>query len=81
MIIVKKFNDVSELQKLQRIACSVPEDVYLHSMDDSIMVDAKSFINLFTLDFSKPVKVVTDSVYVIRRLELASRTKLAARKA
>ena len=39
MIIVKKFNDVSELQKLQRIACSVPEDVYLHSMDDSIMVD------------------------------------------
>ena len=47
MIIVKKFNDVSELQKLQRIACSVPEDVYLHSMDDSIMVDAKSFINLF----------------------------------
>ena len=30
MIIVKKFNDVSELQKLQRIACSVPEDVYLH---------------------------------------------------
>ena len=52
MIIVKKFNDVSELQKLQRIACSVPEDVYLHSMDDSIMVDAKSFINLFTLDFS-----------------------------
>ena len=55
MIIVKKFNDVSELQKLQRIACSVPEDVYLHSMDDSIMVDAKSFINLFTLDFSEPV--------------------------
>ena len=61
MIIVKKFNDVSELQKLQRIACSVPEDVYLHSMDDSIMVDAKSFINLFTLDFSEPVKIVTES--------------------
>ena len=48
-------------QKLQRIACSVPEDVYLHSMDDSIMVDAKSFINLFTLDFSEPVKIVTES--------------------
>ena len=56
-----QFNDVSELQKLQRIACSVPEDVYLHSMDDSIMVDAKSFINLFTLDFSEPVKIVTES--------------------
>ena len=30
-------------------------------MDDSIMVDAKSFINLFTLDFSEPVKIVTES--------------------
>ena len=68
MIIVKKFNDVSELQKLQRIACSVAEDVYLHSMDDSIMVDAKSFIGLFTLDFSKPVNVVTESPYVIHQL-------------
>lgn len=61
MIIEKKFNSVSELQELQRIACSVSEDVYLHSMDDSIMVDAKSFINLFTLDFSQTVKIVTES--------------------
>ena len=69
MVIVKKFNDVSELQKLQRIACSVAEDVYLHSMDDSIMVDAKSFIGLFTLDFTQPVKVVTDSDYLARKVE------------
>jgi hypothetical protein len=61
MVIEKKFNDVSELQALQRLACTVPEDVFLHSMDDSIMVDAKSFINLFTLDFSQPVKIVTES--------------------
>ena len=61
MVIVKTFNSVSELQELQRISCSVTEDVYLHSMDNSIMVDAKSFINLFTLDFSKPVKIVTES--------------------
>lgn len=69
MIIVKKFNDVSELQKLQRIACSVPEDVFLHSMDDSVMVDAKSLINLFTLDLSTPVKIVTDSEVVAREFE------------
>ena len=61
MVVVKKFNDVAELQKLQRLACSVPETVFLHSMDDSVMVDAKSFINLFTLDFSQPVKIVTES--------------------
>ncbi len=69
MIIVKKFNDVSELQKLQRIACSVPEDVFLHSMDDSVMVDAKSLINLFTLDLSTPVKIVTDSEVVAGEFE------------
>jgi len=69
MIIVKKFNDVAELQKLQRVACSVPEDVFLHSMDDSIMVDAKSLINLFTLDLSAPVKIVTESEVVAGEFE------------
>ena len=42
------------------------------------MVDAKSFLGLFTLDFSHPVEVVTDSLYVIRRLEIMSRRKAAA---
>ncbi len=69
MEIVKKFNDVVELQKLQRVACSVEEDVFLQSMDDAVKVDAKSFINLFTLDFSKPVKIVTESETVARELE------------
>lgn len=66
MVITKKFNSVDELQKLQRMACEVPEDVFIHSEDDSIMVDAKSFINLFTLDFTKPVKIVTESKRVIK---------------
>lgn len=69
MEIVKKFNDVAELQKLQRLACSVEEDVFLQSMDDAIKVDAKSFINLFTLDFSRPVKIVTASETVGREFE------------
>ena len=69
MVVVKKFNDVAELQKLQRLACSVPETVFLHSMDDSVMVDAKSFINLFTLDFSQPVKIVTESETVGKEFE------------
>lgn len=68
MEIVKKFNDVVELQKLQRVACSVQEDVFLQSMDGAVKVDAKSFINLFTLDFSKPVKIVTESETVAREL-------------
>ena len=55
--------------------------MFFESEDENIHIDAKSFIGLFVLDFSKPVKVVTDSLYVIRRLELASRAKLTARKA
>lgn len=69
MIVVKKFNDVVELQKLQRLACSVSEPIFLHSMDDSVMVDAKSFINLFTLDFSQPVKIVTETEEVGKLFE------------
>lgn len=69
MEIIKKFNDVAELQKLQRVACSVKEDVFLQSMDGAVKVDAKSFINLFTLDFSKPVQIVTESETVARELE------------
>lgn len=66
MEIVRKFNDVVELQALQQLACSVEEDVFLQSLDDTVTVDAKSFINLFTLDFSKPVKIVTESETVCR---------------
>ncbi len=69
MFVTRQFNSVNELQMLQRLACSTDEEVFLHSMDDSVMVDAKSFINLFTLDFSQPVKIVTESHYVIKEVE------------
>lgn len=69
MFITKQFNSVNELQMLQRLACSTNDDVFIHSMDDSIMVDAKSFINLFTLDFSQPVKIVTESDFIVKEVE------------
>ena len=70
MLIEMKFHSVAELQRLQEIACDVKEEVFL---DDRIRVDAKSFIGLFTLDFTQPVKVVTESPYVIRKLEILKR--------
>jgi len=63
-----KIQSISELQEIQKLATSVQEDVFFHSEDNSIMVDAKSFIGLFALDFSKPVKVVTESQYVLDKL-------------
>jgi hypothetical protein len=43
--------------------------VYFHSLDNSIMVDAKSFIGLFTLDFSQPVLLVTENQYVLDNVD------------
>ena len=61
MITIIKINAIEDLQNLQRIACSCIEDVYLHSMDETIMVDVKSFLRLFTLDFEQPLKFVSES--------------------
>lgn len=81
MVFEAKFDSFNEIAEVQKLAQAVEEPVFFESGDGSVRIDAGSFIGLFVLDFSKPAKVVTDSVYVIRRLELASRAKLAARKA
>ena len=52
MMYETRFRSVAELQALQRLACEVSEDVFIHSKDGKVRVDAKSFIGLFTLDFS-----------------------------
>ena len=61
MVTKKRIYNIVELQKLQALATKCKEDVFLTSEDGSISVDAKSFIGLFALDFTKPVLVVTDS--------------------
>ncbi len=62
MITKKRFHNIEELQKLQALANKCDEDVGIHSEDGSIIVDAKSFIGLFALDFTKPVLVVSESM-------------------
>ena len=69
MMIEMQFNSIAQLQRLQEIASSCDDEIFLHSLDDSVRVDAKSFIGLFTLDFTQPVKVVTDSDYLARKVE------------
>ena len=68
MVIPVQIDSVEELYHLQQLACKVDEPVYVHSPDGSIMVDARSSLGLFTLDLTKPVNVVTDSAYVLRKL-------------
>lgn len=61
MITKKRIYNITELQKLQALATKCKEDVTLMSEDGSVSVDAKSFIGLFALDFTKPVLVVTEN--------------------
>lgn len=68
MRIKMKFNSINEIQKVQELACKVDEDVFLHSLDDSVIVDAKSFIGLFSLDFNNEIYVVTESDWIIKKL-------------
>lgn len=60
MISKKKFNTIQELQELQRLATASPSEIGLHSADDKTIVDAKSYIGMYTLDFSQPILVVSE---------------------
>ena len=73
-----KINSISELADLQQLAAHADKPVYIANEDDTIRVDARSFLGLFALDYSKPMKVVTDSLYVIRMLEIRQRAQEAA---
>ncbi|MEI8198472.1 MAG: hypothetical protein WCG21_00280 [Eubacteriales bacterium] len=61
MISKKIIRSISELQAIQNMAVSCNEDVGIHSLDSLTIVDAKSFIGLFALDFSQPVLIVSES--------------------
>ncbi len=60
MITKKIFRSIDELQLVQYYATLSSEDVGFHSEDGKIIVDAKSFIGLFGLNFAEPVLVVSE---------------------
>ena len=78
MVFDCRINSISELADLQQLAAHADKPVYIANEDDSIRVDARSFLGLFAMDYSRPMKVVTDSLYVIRMLEIRRRAQEAA---
>ena len=74
MVFQTKFDSLTGLAELQQLAAQADKPVYIASEDDSIRVDARSFLGMLTLDYSKPVRIITDSMYVMRRLEIRQRT-------
>ena len=70
----KRIYNITELQKLQALATKCKDDVQITSPDGKIAVDAKSFIGLFALDFTKPVLVVSDNADYHRAIEYIGET-------
>lgn len=60
MVSKKKINYIHELQEIQRLAVASHCDVGLHSEDGSTIIDAKSYIGMYALDFTKPILVVSE---------------------
>lgn len=61
MVQKKRFHTIEELQLLQYYATKSPDEVSLQSLDSSIIVDAKSYIGIYALDFHEPILVVSES--------------------
>lgn len=74
MVTKKLFRSIDELQKVQYYATLCPEDVGFHSPDGTIIVDAKSFIGLFGLDFSEPIDVVCEDETFHKRIANVGQT-------
>ncbi|MFV0413976.1 MAG: hypothetical protein ACK5L3_12060 [Oscillospiraceae bacterium] len=60
MVSKKKINYINELQDIQRLAVESPQDVGLHSLDGQMIIDAKSYIGMYALDFTQPILVVSE---------------------
>ena len=58
MVVQKKVPSVEALERLHRLAYSVPDEVQVRSLDGAIAIDAKSSMGLFALDFSQPVEIL-----------------------
>ena len=74
MITKKRFHNIEELQKVQALANRTREEVGIHNEDSSIIVDAKSFIGLFALDFTRPVLVVSEDMEFHKRISRIGET-------
>ena len=68
MVTKKYIRSIEELQKIQVQACRSAEDVGIHSEDGTMIIDAKSLLGIFALDFSKPLLVVSEDLKFHRRI-------------
>ncbi len=60
-------NSAEDLRQFMNLAMQTSEDIGVHTADGKI-ADAKSVLGLMDLDFSKPVKVVTEDTRFFKQI-------------
>ncbi len=60
MISKKKIHHITELQELQRLAVESACAVQMRDEEGEKVVDAKSYIGMYALDFTHPIIIETD---------------------
>lgn len=69
MVSKKKINFIHELQDIQRLAVESDSGVGLHSEDGEMMIDAKSYIGMYAMDFSKPILIVSEDEHFHEKIK------------
>lgn len=69
MVTKKKINYIHELQDIQRLAVASSYDVGLHSEDGEMIIDAKSYIGMYALDFTHPILVVSEDTELHKKIQ------------
>lgn len=61
-------HSAEDLRQFMYLAMQSSEDIGVHTVDGKI-ADAKSILGLMALDYSKPVKVVTEDTTFMKHLK------------
>lgn len=70
MVLMKKFNTIKEIQLLHKFAQNCIDDIGIHSESGDIIVDAKSIMGIFSINYEHPVKIVTENEHDFKTLIL-----------
>ena len=68
MIRYIKLNTSNDLMDFMHMACASPMDIGVHTMDNQI-ADGKSVLGLMAIDYSNPVKVVSEDEEFMKQLD------------
>lgn len=63
-----KLITAEDLREFMNLAWNCPSDIGVHTVNDEI-ADAKSVLGLMSLDYTKPVRVVTEDESFFKKIQ------------